>query len=185
MGTSSIFRPENIYQPTPIHVCSLGRYNSLPWGVTLLGTGGISAAAWPVNNLAVYTPISMPVAFTIARFMVANGSNTTGNVDVGIYDFAGNRLLSTGSTARTSASAVQYLGVSDTVFQAGQYYLALVGSSTTGTYMQSTLSSALRARLLGVLEEQLGATTLPSTMTPVVYARTSVFQYGFTQSDSL
>lgn len=185
MGTSNIFRPESIYEPIPFHVCSVGRYNSIAEGVAVLGTGGITAAAWPANNLAVYMPVSMPIPFTIARFMIANGSNITGNVDIGIYSAAGSRLLSTGSTLRADASAVQYIGVTDQVFQAGYYYLALVGSSTTGTYMQSAFSSATRARLFGPLEEQLGATTLPSSMTPVAYTRTSVFQFGFSQSDSL
>lgn len=181
----NIFQPEFIYQPLPIHVCSLGRFNGLPWGLSLIGNGAIGTIGWPANNLAVYTPVSIPTPFTIARFMIANGSNTTGNVDVGIYDAAGTRLLSTGSTARANASAVQYVDVANTVFQPGHYYLGLVGSSTTGTYMRSSFSSAARARLFGMLEEQLGATTLPATMTAVAYTRTDVFQYGFTQSDSL
>lgn len=185
MGTSNIFRPESIYEPVPFHVCSMGRYNNLPEAIAILGSGSITPAAWPANNLAVYMPISIPKAFTIARFMIANGSNITGNVDIGIYSDAGTRLLSTGSTVRANASAVQYIGVTDTVFQAGSYYLALVGSSTTGTYLRSTFSTALRARTFGVLEEQLGATTLPSSMTPVAYTRTAVFQFGFSQSDSL
>jgi hypothetical protein len=150
-----------------------------------LGDGGISSAAWPANNLAVYVPVSIPVPFIVARFMVPNGSNITGNVDVGIYSAAGALLLSTGSTARANASAVQYIDVTNQVFQAGTYYLALVGSSTTGTYLRAPISIATRARMVGVLEEQLGATALPSTMTPVAYTRTSVFQFGFTQSDSV
>lgn len=181
----NIFQPEFIYQPLPIHVCSLGRFNGLPWGLPLIGSGGIGTTGWPANDLAVYTPVSIPTPFTIARFMIANGGNTTGNVDIGIYSIGGTRLLSTGSTARASGSAVQYIDVTNTVFQPGHYYLALVGSSTTGTYMRSTFSSATRARLFGMLEEQLGATTLPSSMTAVAYTRTDVFHYGFTQSDSL
>lgn len=180
-----IFQPQYIYQPVPFHVCSVGRYNSLPWGMMAFADGGVGTSAWPANNLAVYVPVSIPTPFTIARFMVPNGSNITGNVDIGIYDIGGTRLLSTGSTLRASASAVQYIGVTDQVFQAGSYYLGLVGSSTTGTYLQAAIANATRARVVGVLEEQLGATTLPATMTGAAYTRTAIPQFGFTQSDSL
>lgn len=182
---SNIFQPQFIYQPVPFHVCSVGRYSSVSWGLMALGDGDVLTPGWAVNDLAIYVPVSIPVPFTIARFLIANGSNITGNVDVGIYNAAGTRLLSTGSTVRANASAVQYIGVTDQVFQAGTYYLALVGSSTTGTYLQPSVSSAARARMLGVLEEQLGATTLPATMTPVAFTQTLIPQFGFTQSDSI
>lgn len=181
----SIFQPEFIYQPVPFHVCSLGRYSSAVWGLAVLGDGDRLTGGWTANNLAIYVPVSMPTPFTIARFMIANGSNITGNVDVGIYSAAGTRLLSTGSTARANASAVQYLDVTNMVFQRGNYYLGMVGSSTTGTYLQVTVANAVRGRVLGVLEEQLGATTLPGTMTPVALTGTSLPQFGFTQSDTL
>lgn len=182
---SNIFQPEHIYQPVPFHVCSVGRYNSVSWSMMTFADGGVGTSAWAANDLAIYVPVSIPVPFIIARFMVPNGSNITGNVDVGIYSAAGTRLLSTGSTARANASAVQYIGVTDQVFQAGTYYLALVGSSTTGTYLQAAIAVASRGRVVGVLEEQLGATTLPSSMTPVAFTRTVIPQFGFTQSDSL
>lgn len=185
MGTGSFLRQEFLYEPTPIHVCSIGRYNGLPWTVADLGTGGVGTTGWPANNLAIYIPISIPIPFVVARFMVANGSNITGNVDVGIYSAAGTLLLSTGTTARANASAVQYIGVTDTVFQAGHYYLALVASSTTGTFLRVSFSSATRAIFGGPLQEALGSTVLPATMTPASYAQTDVFQFGFTQSDSL
>lgn len=173
----------------PLHVLSIGSFNNLPDMARFDDAGGVyTLAAWPTNNLALYFPVHLPAAFTVARFLVANGTNTTGNVDVGLYDFQGNRLLSTGTTARSGASAVQYVGVTDTAFPAGHYYLALVGSSTTGTYgcLSVTVgNAAAEARMCGALQEALGSTVLPATMTPAAYTSANWYYFGFTQSDSL
>ena len=175
----------NIFYDLPLHIISLGRFNSVAIYVSLLGTTSAGAAAWPNNDLAIYTPMSFPIPFTVARFMVANGSNLTGNVDVGLYRADGARLLSTGTTARASASAVQYIDVTNTVFQPGHYYLGMVASSTTGTYSRATAGTAFQAREAGMLQEQLGSTVLPATMTPVGFTGTMIPRYGFTQSDTL
>lgn len=185
MGVGNLLQREHPYNIIPLHVCSLGRYNSCATTMSIMGTPLVTTAAWPANNLAIYVPVSLPVPFTVARFIIPNGSNLTGTVDVGIYSSSGGLLLSAGSTARASASAVQYVAVADTVFQAGSYYLALVGSSTTGTYALPSIAAATRARWCGFLEETLGSSVLPATMTPVTYTRTVVPQFGFTQSNTL
>lgn len=185
MGTGAFLRKEYLYEATPLHITSTGRYSILPCLAPTIGSTLLTSTAWLANNLAIYVPISVPVPFLAARFMVANGSNTTGNVDIGIYTAAGSRLLSTGSTARASASAVQYIDVTNTVFAAGHYYIGMVASSTTGTFAQATFASAVRSFMTGALEESLGATTLPSTMTPVAFTRTAIPLFGFTQSDTL
>lgn len=173
----------------PLHVLSIGNFNNL-YDMAKFDAPSVlyASAAWPSNNLALYIPVHFPAPFTIARFMVANGANTTGNADVGLYSLEGARLLSTGTTLRAGASAVQYIGVTDTVFPAGHYYLALVGSSTAGTYgvLQVTAGlAASEARMCGALQEALGSTVLPATMTPVAYTSANWYFFGFTQSDAL
>lgn len=173
----------------PLHVLSMGTFNNLvDVGRFQTSSVAYTTAGWAANNLAIYVPVHLLAPFTVSRFLVPNGSNTTGNVDVGLYSFEGARLLSTGTTARAGASAVQYIGVADTRFPAGHYYLALVGSSTTGTYGALSVSAGVApfdARMCGVLEEALGSTVLPTSMTGVAYTRTSWYWWGFTQSDSL
>lgn len=144
-----------------------------------------TGVAWPANNLAVYAPISVPSRFTVARFMVCNAGTLTGTVDVGLYSESGSLLASTGNTARAGASAVQYIGIADQSFPPGKYYLALVATSTSGTYSSIGLNNQYEARFSGWLQEALGGGTLPATMTPVPYAQTSIFHFGFTQSDTL
>lgn len=167
----------------PLHVHSMGRYNSAAIVMGMMGTPSATTNNWQGNNLAVYAPVSLPASFRIARFMVANGSNLTGTIDIGIYNAAGTLLLSAGGgVARANASAVQYVDVTDTAFQAGSYYLALVGSSTSGTYAMPSIAAAVRGRWCGFLQESLGSSTLPGTMTPVANTASLIPQFGFTQS---
>ena len=170
--------------PLPLRISSVGRFSdSIDMQLFQIGPSWASQA-WPSNNRAIYAPVSIPARFTIARFFVVNGTNATGNVDVGIYDAGGNRLLSTGSTARSGTSVIQYIGVTDTSFPAGKYYLALVGSSTTGQYFRTMTNSAF-IQISGWLLEDLGATTLPATMTPTASVNSGTFAFGFSQSDTL
>lgn len=117
--------------------------------------------------------------------MVANGSNLTGTIDVGLYDSNGNLLFSLGSTARASASAVQYIAATDRSFPPGKYYLGMVASSTTGTYSALAFANQYEARACGALQEALGSSVLPATMTPASYGQIQCFYFGFTQSDTL
>lgn len=180
-----IIRPQLLFP----HVLSIGNYNNLvEIGRFESATVAYGTAGWPANNLAVYMPVHLPAPFTVSRFLVANGSNLTGTVDVGLYNFEGTRLLSTGNTARSGASAVQYIGVTDQRFPAGHYYLGMVTSSTTGTYGRLVISAGAApfdSRMCGLLEESLGSAVLPATMTPAAYTRTTWYYYGFTQSDTL
>lgn len=185
MGTGQFLRSEFLYRPLPLHVCSIGRFSSIADLVALRETATNAAFAWPANDLAIYTPLYIPFPFTVARFMVANGNNATGDIDIGLYSFAGARLLSTGTTARVGTTVMQYVGVTDQTFPAGNYYVGLVGSSTTGTYTSTDLNNANDAGNCGLLQEQLGSTVLPLTMTPVAYTSVRGFLYGFTQSDTL
>jgi len=180
---------ETTQRVLPLHILSIGAYNNLYDMAKIDAPNALYAtAAWPSNNLAIYMPLHLRAPFTIARFMVANGSNTTGNVDVGLYSLEGARLLSTGTTLRAGGSAVQYIGVADTRFPAGHYYLGLVGSSTTGTYGVLQVNAApapFEARMCGALQEALGSTVLPVAMTPVAYTSANWYFFGFTQSDAL
>lgn len=181
-----LYSAQQLYRPLPFHVCSSGRFNNIRDMISMGVNPAYTSAAWPANNRAIYAPVNLPQRFTVARFMVANGSNATGNVDVGLYDSNFNRLMSTGTIARSGTSVVQYFDVADQPFPPGHYYLALVGSSTTGSYGSGVASGLqLQCQMSGWLQEALGSTVLPATMTPVAYSAVVNFAFGFTQSDTL
>jgi hypothetical protein len=174
-----------ISRPLPLHITSTGPYGNIGAMSNAANSFAFGASNWPANNRAVYCPVHLPSRFTIARFMLANGTSVSGNFDMGIYDDAGTRLLSTGAVAQSGTNVVQYAGVTDQSFPAGHYYLALVLSSTGGETRRVVISDQYQGRVCGLLQEALGSTVLPTTMTGVSFTNTLVPCFGFTQSDTL
>ena len=124
---------------------------------------GLSAAAWPTANKAYYIPVSIYSPVTIVKMFVVNGATASGNIDVGIYDAGGARLVSIGTTAQSGTSAIQEFNITDTTLSPGLYYLACAMDNTTGTVEVWNPSIAI-ARSLGIVE-QTTAFALPATAT--------------------
>lgn len=133
-------------------------------GNELNGLGATTASGtWPVANKAIFVPFEVFEPITIVKLFVENGTAVSGNIDVGIYDFKGTRLVSSGSTAQSGTSAIQEFDITDTLLLPGLYYLACVLDNTTGTLFRWSPSSSL-CKALGVCE-QTSAFPLPSTAT--------------------
>lgn len=172
---------DNAYDaaPMPLRILNVGRYGlSTDYANATLG-----GTAWPSANRALYYPVRIPRTFPVARGFVLQNGNNSGTQDIGIYDLAGTRLTNIGATARSS-NVCQYFDVTDVVLSPGVYYFALLGSATAGTYDALGLDTRY-VRAHGVLQEDVGASTLPSTMTPVTVTQGSVFIFGFTSSATL
>lgn len=185
MGTGNYLRDEWLYRPTALHVVSIGQYSpNIAEGVKCLSGANFSSGGATALRVY-YMPIAIPGRFTVARFMTANGSAASGNVDVGLYSAAGLKLISTGSTARSGTNVVQYIDVTNQSFPPGRYYLAMVVGSGSNNMMRVSAGTISNARMLGVLQETLGALPLPTTMTPVAIAQAELMWFGFTQSDTL
>lgn len=127
-------------------------------------TNAQSSAVWPSANQALYVPFWTPVPLVIARILVLNGAAVSGNLDVGIYDQDGTRLVSSGSTAQAGVSDVQEIDITDTLVGPGRFYAALALDNTTGTNLFFGSNSANQVRLLGVLL-QASAFPLPAVAT--------------------
>lgn len=133
-------------------------------GVDLNTIGSTStAAAWPTANKAIFVPFSVHGPVTVVKMFLENGGTVSGNVDVGIYDRGGARLVSSGSTAQSGASAIQEFNITDTLLNPGLYYLACALDITTGQIARWSPSAAI-GRGLGVAE-QTSAFALPSSAT--------------------
>lgn len=97
------------------------------------------------------------------------GSGTTagGNCDVGIYDHEGNRLVSSGATAR-GASNETICNITDTLLYPDIYYMAMAHDGTSN--IVGFAPGVQRARLCGVLQ-MASAYVLPD---PVTFAAVTV-----------
>lgn len=172
--------PQSPVPPRFLH--SLSSYA----GADILRIAGTSAAAasgnWPSANLAIYIPFWLPWPYSVRRVFWANGATLTGNKDFGIYSAEGTRIYSTGSTAESGASAIQYTTPSpDILLSPGRYYFALSCSATTGHGWQVSTGAAAEARHGGLLQ-QATAVPLPATMTPASFTGTVMPLCGITST---
>ena len=168
------------YHPVPLYFSSFSDFfgcgSTRAFNISL----NSASAAWPSSNLAIYHPFFIPWKYPIKRMFWVNGGTAGGNVDVGIYSWQGTRLLSIGSTAQGTASVTAYATV-DYVLPPGSYYYGTVFSATTGAcYTLGTSLTAIVLQMQGCLQEALGSTTLPATMTPAAITGTVVPLVGFT-----
>lgn len=122
-----------------------------------------SSGVWGTANRAVYIPIGVKVRVTVVSLGFANGTTATGNIDIGLYDAAGVRLVSSGSTAKGTGNEITVMDVTDTTIGPGLYYLALNNDTTTDTFIGTTADTPPYPASRGLLVEALGAVTLPAT----------------------
>lgn len=132
-----------------------------------MNTGGGASAAWPSANLAIFIPIRLTAPVTVYKMAIGAGATAAGNFDVGIYDIGGNRLVSSGATAK-GASVEHILNVTDTRIGPGLYYLAM-SADGTNNYILITPSGTSpvplqKTRAYGVLA-MATAYPLPATAT--------------------
>lgn len=129
-------------------------------------------------NRAYYVPHVFPVRCTLYALRFAAG-NGTGNYDIGVYNAAGTRLASSGSTAMTAAG-VKTLSLADIAVTAGTLlYAAIALSSTSGSSSRVAFSPISATINVGQMEES-SALPLPATMTPVISTNASlpIFVWG-------
>ena len=134
-----------------------------PLSDVCVGTGATaSAAIWPTANTAIYMPVILQVPATVFRmaFYVAVQS---GNIDVGIYDELGNRLVSSGSTV-VDVAGIQIVDITDTPLTPGVYYLAMCCDNITASFHRVSPGTNF-LRMAGMVSQAVGAVTLPNPAT--------------------
>lgn len=142
--------------------CSLGEFVTVPFKGSW-----INSTAWTTANRAIYIPFIVSTQVTAFKMAFENGATLNGNVDVGIYDFNGNRLTSIGSgTAQTGVSVIQIVDIGDVTLTPGYYFMAMSTNSTTATYLSSPTANGTGDffRSCGI-QEQLTAFPLPNPAT--------------------
>lgn len=123
----------------------------------------VFTGVWPSANLAIFYPFRLNRRFPVKLFKWLNGSAVSGNIDLGVYDFAGNRKISLGSTAQLGASVIQSGTVSTTWLEPGWYYSGTVFDNTTAT-IANFKPPALWARA-ALMKQMAAAFPLPATAT--------------------
>lgn len=144
-----------------------------PWSSDSLGPSfripsnaalGASSSAANVANEALFFPFRIYVPTTAVKMSYIVGSTANGNVDLGIYDWQKNLLVSSGSTAQGSINTLQTIDITDTKLAPGRYFMAYQGSSGTGTAFGVTLGTdEASVPLWGLFHQAVGSFGLPTT----------------------
>lgn len=138
---------------------------------------GSSGSTWPTANKAVFVPFRIAEPLLVTKLFAWNGATASGNLDIGIYDENGVRLVSTGSTPQSGTNALQVIDVTDTWIGPGRFYLALALDGTSGTIVRNNLGSAIYAQMHG-LAEMTSAFPLPATATLASTSITLLHAFG-------
>lgn len=155
--------------PHPIlATSSLDAFGPATWACA---AGAWALNAWTVNNQALFIPFVLARPLTVKRFMTWTGT-VNGTLDVGVYDAAGTRLVSTGATAQ-SASAIQAWTLTATPLTPGAYYMAMLCTGNT-QFVALALGTAAFLTAFGMRQVNVGSGTLPATATLAAVSGTYV-----------
>jgi hypothetical protein len=147
--------------PKVIH--SLSSLSSDAGLVNLNNFASISSTVWPAANRAIYVPFFIQETVMVNQMAITVGTQS-GNLDAGLYDVLGNRLVSIGSTA-VAAAGFQALDIADTTLTPGNYFMALCIDNITAAIHCRTTPDVQTLRVIGVQEQALGSVTLPDPAT--------------------
>lgn len=142
----------------PLHRFSIGAAGFR----AVTGNSLNASTAWPAANRAIYIPFRIPCPMIAYQMVVGCGATASGNFDVGIYDYAGNRLVNSGAQSKV-ASAEVICNITDTPLGPGSYWMAMSVDSTAAIIAASTAGVSL-SKFLGVMTQDT-AYTLPATAT--------------------
>jgi hypothetical protein len=120
-----------------------------------------AAAVWPSANRAIYCGVMVPEPLTIYQ-LGTQVTTQSGNLDIGIYDEQGNKLVSSGSTT-VAAAGVQLVNVADTDLTPGLYFLALAVDNITAAFLRA--APGLPSTRVALCGQEAAAFPLPASFT--------------------
>jgi hypothetical protein len=107
-----------------------------------LGDTALSDVIYPAANRAVYIPFVLYRPATAYKMFLFNGAVVSGNIDLGIYDKAGVRLASIGSTVQAGTSNLQEVAFASPVqLGPGYYFMAMSMDNITGQVLRRALGN--------------------------------------------
>lgn len=133
-----------------------------------------AGAIWGTANDAVFVPFEIDQEVTVIQIHIMV-TTTGGNVDVGLYDEFGVRLVSNGAVA-TAAAGIQTFNITDITLGPGRYFFGISCSLTTPAFLECTPllgASANGATIVGA-KRMATAHPLPATATYAVMTRTTL-----------
>lgn len=134
--------PTIVIPPTQIVISTYSHLAGVNFGAPASGAPFVN------NNEGYFYPFRLTEALLVQELFVINGATASGNLDVGIYDAAGTRLVSSGAVAQSGTNTPQEFDVTDTQLGPGTFYFGISASLTTATAFRSP-NTGIYLRMLG------------------------------------
>lgn len=139
-----------------------------------------ASAAYPAANRIIYIPFGLAMPVTVVKLWVYNGAFTgTPDLNMGIYDVAGTRIVQIGTTAQTGANVLQTFDIVDTLIGPGDFYLAIIATATTAQMFRTAPGQVGFCQAMGMLQEAGSGSTLPTAATFASITSAYIPQIGF------
>jgi len=139
------------------------------------GQVSVVSNTWFSANDPVAIPFRLSAVAIVDQLGICHGSAAGGNFDVGVYDAAWTRLVSTGSTLATGNNLWQFVNVTDTALNANVlYYLVGARDNVTANRQRSYgISGTVGGCVLcGMQDSATDAFPLPNPLTNMAAAAT-------------
>ena len=150
--------------------------------------GGTPGSQTWTANLAIFVPVRLSQPRTYVKAWWVNGAAAAGNVDVGIYTLSGttlSRVVASTAEAQGTISTLQVAATfTTTTIGPGLYYLALSGTSSTGTFWRASLQGTQLTRAAGVFTASTSS-PLPSSATAAATAVSIIPVFGFSEQAAI
>lgn len=101
-----------------------------------------------------YVPFYLSQSILVVKMFVYNGTVLDGNIDLGIYDKYGVKLMSTGSVVQSGTEVLQVLDIAGPRIGPGNFYMALGNSSGNARFHHVSVGSEQNIWILGVLDQE-------------------------------
>jgi len=139
-----------------------------------------ASAAYPAANRIIYIPFGLAMPATVVKLWVYNGAFTgTPDLNMGIYDVAGTRIVQIGTTAMSGTNVLQVFDIADTLIGPGDFYLAIIATVTTAQMFRTAPAQVGFCQVMGMLQEAGIGSTLPTTATFASVGSAYIPQIGF------
>lgn len=147
----------------------------------ILGTvDAVSSAGATTANRATFTAIYSPASFTATGVSLFVGTQS-GNICVGLYDSAGNRIATSGSVACPAAGVASIAFSANVVCAPGTYYVAMSSDNGTSSFQRVSGSLTFGYNLQNSAFPLPTTLTLPGTANGTAYAMAVTVLGGLSQ----
>lgn len=151
-------------EDAPPFLANYSRFGGVMTAHLVVGPIAAATTTWNTANQARYYPMSLPFPYVVRRVWWLNGSTASNNRDFGVYSASGKLLVSSGSTAASGASSIQFVDVTDTYLSPGDYWFAFNCDSALANRIWGHATGFEIQRQAGIMQEA-SAFPLPATAT--------------------